>query len=144
MNPIRKALKNPSYPHAVVGHCYWCMGGDVTDPHTSQSVTRRVRECHLCDCPLWLVRPWRTKDQQKADSGLAGECRARRPRLDLIEIARRTRETAYANPASKKRALLALCWQCLQQAPKNCGITGCPVYPVRGGKKIDSDDLNDV
>ena len=138
MNPIEKALKHPSYPNAVAGICYDCMGGHGDDANTKKAVSARVRECHLCRCPLWTVRPWRPVEQQAQDLATAQACRQQADEsraLDLIELANKTAKTAYAHPTSKRQAIQAYCWQCLGRHPKTCKIDTCTAWLVRGGKK---------
>lgn len=57
-SPTQKAQEDPkSYKKAVVAFCYECMGGDG-EPKARD----HVRNCTAPKCPLFLVRPWKTKE----------------------------------------------------------------------------------
>jgi hypothetical protein len=58
-NPIAVALRpenTGSYRAAVLAKCYECMGGEVADPFTKQSVIAQIRACTAPQCPLYRLR----------------------------------------------------------------------------------------
>ena len=52
LDPVSKAKANPnSLRMAINAKCYDCCCGE----------RKEVRECTITDCPLWNLRPWKTK-----------------------------------------------------------------------------------
>lgn len=60
MTPHEQALANPtSKAKAIRAKCWDCQGRGA-DP----AWQRHVRECTVQLCPLWHVRPYRSKDEK--------------------------------------------------------------------------------
>ena len=54
LDPLEKAKRNPkSKVLAIRAYCYDCCGGVKTE----------VTLCPSTNCPLWLHRPWQSKDK---------------------------------------------------------------------------------
>jgi len=59
--PIEAQAKNPTSLRAAINaKCWDCIGGDA-DP----SPRGQIRDCSITDCPLWVVRPWQSKDKNE-------------------------------------------------------------------------------
>lgn len=58
LDPIEKAVRNPtSRKLAIAAKCWDCVGAGA-DPNPR----REIRECPITKCGLWPVRPYQPKD----------------------------------------------------------------------------------
>ena len=59
-NPLAKGMASTSLRDSVNAHCYMCMGGQIDDLRTRNSVVKDIRGCASAVCPLVSVRPFNT------------------------------------------------------------------------------------
>jgi len=57
-NPLAKGLASTSLRDSVNAQCYMCMGGQIDDLRTRNSVVNDIRGCVSDVCPLVGVRPF--------------------------------------------------------------------------------------
>ena len=57
-NPLAKGLTSTSLRDSVNAHCYMCMGGQIDDLRTRNSVVNDIRGCASDVCSLVTVRPF--------------------------------------------------------------------------------------
>lgn len=143
LSPLDRAAKNPSsFAHVIAAVCWDCVGhGD--DPGAKDTITH----CQVFSCPLWHLRPWRTKAEQGwGDS-------ERKKAIAMLPESSPTHK-ALLDPTSKAKALYAKCYECMggedisivelrsliagckAEFPvgENGGYRGCPIWPKRRWK----------
>lgn len=56
-NPIKRAIRKPTYLNAIKAMCAHCMG--CTQDHIESGFREEIRDCTATACPLFPFRPYR-------------------------------------------------------------------------------------
>jgi len=133
LNPVEKAIRNPeSLKAAINAMCFECVGRGEDD-----APRKTIAQCSAWSCPLWPHRP----HQHLAEDGYG---RAQRTKAIAAYPKRTLLDAAGKDPASRRKAIRAKCFECMDgdrklisactaEFPRDRGndYQGCPLYPRR-------------